>query len=295
MNCPLPLSIVKTMPTGQENITTANTTAEAIQQLQESHEAHIAKLKSLHAFEVVGLESSLKASQERYKEQEAVLEGLKDQVSVLRQSFEMIQERLKKVLLEQDDLIDLLHSIKVEEKSSLKESKSFPTHGKTMLELEELERAFGINSQNKTEASEKETKLSKYHHHCLKYLRKLQSSDPLQLSHLLELPFSTDKPFALSDSMLSGILSYTAADDSDFSSSVEARITRLLVWELMQSRREAYALVRAMIEGGLAPIEEFIEKAGGESSCIRIALRSSLETNQSASIFSLSSLLAKLM
>lgn len=281
------------MPTGQENL--PSSTTETIQQLQDSHEAHIAKLKSLHAFQVAGLESSLKASQERCKQQEAEVEGLKEQVSVLRQSFEMVQERLKRVLLEQDQLIDMLHSIKIDQSNKdTDKKKTSQSHKKTLLELEELERAFGINSAKKAESSAEEN-LSKYHHHCLKYLRKLQSSDPLQLSHLLELPFSTEKPFALSDSVLSGILTYTAADDSDFASTVESRITRLLVWELVQSKREAYALVKAIIEGGLVPIEEFTEKAGNESSCIRIALRSSLEANQSASVFSLSSLLSKLM
>lgn len=127
-------------------------------------------------------------------------------------------------------------------------------------------------------------------------MRKLQSADPIQLCRLLDIPFTAEKPFALADSLLHGIVSYAQAEDSDFCASQEGRVVRLLLFELVQSRREALALVKGMIEAGMVGIDKFTEKAGEESSCIRIALRGDSNNNNNASSSnSLLNLLSKLV
>lgn len=253
------------------------------QELQEIHTQHLAKLKSLHAFEVASLHSSLQAAQERGRQQDEEVEALREQVTVLRQSFEMVQERLKRVLLEQDQLVDMIKCLNIDSGNSPSGKQQQQQHldadyKRIRTELAELEQIYGLAGrggveEDQTTDSPVSAAVPKHLLHCLKYLRKLQSADPVQLCRLLDLPFTAEKPFALADSLLHGILSYARAPDSDFSSGTEGRIARLLVYELIQSKRECYALVQRMIEEGVVGIDDFTQKASDESSCVRIALK----------------------
>ncbi len=279
------------------------------EELEEIHSTHIIKLKSLHASEIVSLQSLLKSAQERCREQEEEVEGLKEQVSVLRQSFEMVQERLKRVLLEQDQLVDLIQGLSLVEKTSALTPENNVNKGdqkRIRSELLELEKIYGIveaqikidqidqiddenNLKVKDSCATTNSSVPKYLLHCVKYLRKLQSADPVQLCRLLDLPFTAEKPFALSDSLLSGMATYARAPDSDFACDEEARIVRLLVCELIESKRESFALVKRMIEDGCVGIDEFTEKGKDESSCIRVALKGNQKSanNKAPSIMNL--------
>jgi hypothetical protein len=175
---------------------------------------------------------------------------------------------LKRVLLEQDELIEMIRGLNVPEKPEVCLNKG--DQRRIRCELEELERIYGLGPA----VGSSDAPIPKYLLHCVKYLRKLQSADPVQLCRLLELPFTAEKPFALADSLLSGMVAYARAEDSEFAAAGdEGRVVRLLVCELIQSKREAFALVQGMIEAGVVGIDEFTEKASEESSCIRVALK----------------------
>lgn len=192
-------------------------TQNIIDELQSTHALHLKKLTELHETELANLRTQLQNSRQqvaelqRHKTELAEsVAGMQREVGELRGAFELVQGRLSRILVDQDDLVRLIQLNNKEqdkEKEGDKESRtvssSNPSNSSnspiTSRDLKEIELHLKAQVTNdKDEAVQAALQ-------ALKYFKKLEASDPIHLSRLLEIPFSLDRSFALSSSLLSCI------------------------------------------------------------------------------------------
>ncbi len=218
-------------------------TQQIVDELQRAHDEHIKKLTELHESTLSALHTQLQFSrQEAVKLRQAnselgdQVEGMRTEVDELRESFEMVQGRLKRVLVDQDDLVKLL---KLVNENSAESQGNAATHTSPALKSRHLKDVESfLKSQDATDPTIVSALLS------LKYLKKLESSDPLHLSRLLEIPFSPDRSFALSSSLLASVAGHISTDPVSVSLFDKQPVYPLLLNEIVRLRQEINELCR---------------------------------------------------
>ena len=222
-----------------------------IDELQESHEAHVKKLKELHENDLAHLQSKLKKCRQECERMEqenselrAMVEGTGTEIEMLRQSFDLVQGRLKRVLVDQDDLVRLLQLAGNLDDTTKSRNYSYTIKARELKEIEAQLKARDDGDHNLSVKSALQA---------IKYFKKLESSDPVHLCRLLEIPFCPDRSFSLSTSLLSSIAVHMA-DDVSASAYFDANpMYPVLLNEIVRLRQEINELSRCLV--GCTPVK----------------------------------------
>lgn len=217
---------------------------QAISELQLVHEYHIQKLKDLHESELAELQTALSRSRQQCEQLtqektriEGEVEGMRTEVEMLRQSFDLVQGRLKRVLVDQDDLVKLLQL--VDAKTTDKEPRiELPALNQTknITELELVLKSQVVQDESTAAALQ-----------AIKYYKKLEASDPAHLCRLLEISFDPARSFALSTSLLQSIAVHMTEDPVATKALARFPLYRLLLREIVRLRQEENEICRVFL------------------------------------------------
>lgn len=212
-------------------------TIDIINELEQTHNDHIKKLESLHEQEIGSLRKDLEETRKKLKgaeedkfKQDEEIEGMRVEIQMIRQSFNLVQERLKKVLIHQDDLINVIQLLGVENTA----------------EENTAEENNNLNTKKNTKSIQKVEDQSNLEMETLKYFKKIESSDPLNLSKLLDIPFCPDRSINLSNSLISAIsihLNRTETEQND-NNNTQFSINRTLLNEILKIKQDLNDLCR---------------------------------------------------
>ena len=200
---------------------------EIIDKLQRTHEEHIKRLKDLHETETAHLNAqinSLKQESAALRSENEKLTGLVEEMSSevegMRNDFELIQGRLGKIIVAEDDLVRLVEL--------------------TVNTTEKAEKQSVEESQSRT-ASDTLAIIGKY-------LKKLEGSDPLHLCRLLEIPFNPpDRAFSLSSSLLKSIDAHITEDPTTVRIFRDEPVAPLLLKEIIKLRMKVNDVSRCFM------------------------------------------------
>jgi rubrerythrin len=239
-----------------------------ISELELVHNKHILELKKLHNSRESSLESEVASWREKCQilsEEKQNLDGLVDgmrvEVEMLRQSFDLVQGRLKKVLVNQDDLVRLVQLFDIQQQQLSPQpqqqqqqqqqlspqqnrtnysSKSRTSTTTSVLGLDELEEQLKVSQNESKDSSSTAAMLQS-----IKYLRKIEASDPVHLCRLLDISFCPDRSFSLSNSLLSSISLHMSMEDSlAIKSFKEFPIYSILLNEIVRLHQDINSLCR---------------------------------------------------
>ena len=245
-----------------------------IENLQSVHSHHIKKLTELHEIELTTLRrktlqlqiesTTLEAEK---TELEGTVEGMRVEVEMLRQSFDLVQGRLKRVLVDQDDLVRLIQLMEQNYKNSTDNSldsasKNITANGtKNITDTNKATKIHHTNKQNHPSSSsttfiskiesflksqeQNESTISALQ--SVKYFRKLESSDPVHLCRLLDVSFCPDRSFSLSNSLLASISLHMAEDSVVVRSFEGFPVYPMLLNEIVRLRQEINDLCRSFL------------------------------------------------
>lgn len=215
-------------------------TQQIVDELQRAHDEHIKKLTELHESTLSSLHTQLQSSRQEAVELRHAnselgdqVDGMRAEVDELRESFEMVQGRLKRVLVDQDDLVKLLKLVNENGTESQGNAASPALKSRHLKDVESF-----LKSQDATDPTIASALLS------LKYLKKLESSDPLHLSRLLEIPFSPERSFALSSSLLASVAAHISTDPVSVGLFDKQPVYSMLLNEIVRLRQEINELCR---------------------------------------------------
>lgn len=181
-----------------------------IDDLQSAHQEHLRKLTALHESELarlaVTLESLRTDSSALRKENDelgGLVRELRGEVEGTRDDFDLIQARLGKIIVEEDDLVELVRQAAGGDAKRLDQKYRDPSTANTS------------NTSNTSNSANPESADMNMNQDRIitKYLKKIEGSDPLHLCRFLQIPFNPpDRPFALSYSLLTSIAAHLSDD-----------------------------------------------------------------------------------
>jgi hypothetical protein len=290
-----------------------------IDELKAAHEVHIQKLTQLHSDSQIDLQLQLLktrqqleiASKERdeYKNE---IEAMRTEVEMLRGSFDLVQERLRRVLVNQDDLVKMVKLIEKEfdnKNGEEKVTKKFINNNKNS-NSNTNNHINSINSNNITTINEIETNLKRKEQdsatiaalNAIKYFKKLEASDPIHLCRLLEIPFCPERSFSLSTSLLASISVHMTTDTNAMKWFNENPVYAVLLHEILNLKQESNELCKLFLATSnskknrkeiIATVSKFIdEKKENNRSVLKLLIEetklssSDEEVNSVQSIFS---------
>lgn len=245
-----------------------------IDDLKAAHESHIQKLTQLHSDSLKDLQLELQKSRQQLeivtKERDGLaeeVEGMRTEVEMLRGSFDLVQERLRRVLVDQDDLVKMVKLIEKEfdnkeVPSNSGNSASVSGNCKTssnnnsntlkhlnnnlnnnqMIPLKNIEAA--LKSREQQDLSTLAALAA------IKYFKKIEASDPINLCRLLEVPFCPDRSFSLSTSLLASISVHMATDANAMKAFNEHPVYSILLNEIVNLRQDSNELCKLFLSRG---------------------------------------------
>lgn len=216
---------------------------QTIENLEKVHEQHISKLNSLHKSEVeIFTEETKKlrkTTSELLKEKdhlEELVETMKLEIEMVRQSFDLVQERLKRVLVDQDDLVQL---IKLLDQSQIRmkysESKQLGNTNRNNSLKDDSWAILELETKMKEQESNQNNLAILL---AIKYFKKLEASDPVHLCRLLEISFCPDRSFSLANSLLKSISFHITQDPSTLKSFNQFPLYPILLNEIVKLKKE---------------------------------------------------------
>ena len=265
-----------------------NTDMDSIDELRATHDSHIQKLSQLHTEALTDLHDQLQKSRQELErvtkernELSGEIEGMKTEVEMLRGSFDLVQERLRRVLVDQDDLVKM---VKLIDLSTNKDNRDRRDNRELNAnrELKPADTINIINNQNQkqkqkhhniplkdieTDLKQKEQDSSTLAAlQAIKYFKKIEASDPIHLCRLLEIPFCPDRSFSLSTSLLASISVHMASDSCAMKAFTEHPLYALLLNEIVELKQESNELSKLFVSGNkkrqerIAGISKLIEE-----------------------------------
>ena len=201
---------------------------ELIDNLRTVHEEHVRKLKEIHEAELAHLTAKIAASRQETADLRSekewlrgLVEELRDEVEGMRNDFDLIHGRLGKIIVEEDELVKMVE---------------------LAVNAVEDDDECGTNLTNETDGTDVMRTV-------MKYLKKLQGSDPLHLCHLLEIPFNPpNRAFTLSSSLLTSISAHLSDDPATAATFKDNPVAVPLIRENIELRLEAYEMARCFLE-----------------------------------------------
>ena len=202
---------------------------EIIDKLQRIHEEHIKRLNALHETEIANLNTqihSLKQESAALRSENEKLTGLVEEMSSevegMRDDFELIQGRLGKIIVAEDDLVRLVElTVNTTEKEAAEKQSVEESTSRTATDI------LVITG---------------------KYLKKLEGSDPLHLCRLLEIPFNPpDRAFSLSSSLLKSIDAHITEDPTTARIFRNDPVAPLLLKEIIKLRLKVNEVSRCFM------------------------------------------------
>lgn len=258
---------------------------DSIDELKAAHDSHIQKLSQIHAEALTDLHHQLQKSRKELervtKERDELsgeIEGMKTEVEMLRGSFDLVQERLRRVLVDQDDLVKMVKLIDLSASRednrefsanrglsasvSTKPCAGFNTDNPTASTITNKNNSV-INSRGQKEkylnnpVKDIETNLKRKEQdsstlaalQAIKYFKKLEASDPIHLCRLLEIPFCPDRSFSLSTSLLASITVHMASDSCAMKAFAEHPLYNILLNEIVELKQESNELCKLFVSG----------------------------------------------
>lgn len=217
--------------------------ADAIDELKAAHDSHIKKLTELHDAALLDLTQKLQRSRlesetlsKQKDELEGEVEGMRTEVEMLRQSFDLVQERLRRVLVDQDDLVKMLKLVEqVTNPKPIQQSSNPMTRNSSLKDIE-------ISLKQREQDSSTIAALQ-----AIKYFKKLEASDPVHLSRLLEISFCPDRSFSLSTSLLTSISVHMASDPSTAKAFQEHPVYAALLDEIIKLKQESNEMCKLLL------------------------------------------------
>lgn len=249
---------------------------DSITELESTHQKHLAALVATHRQETEELQrkhATLLAETATLHQQvthyEETIEGMRVEVQMVRQSFDLVQTRLRRVLIDQDDLVRIIQLLDREivaqrmnggkcDKGDANDT-SDTSDAKTPSVTAPNDSLSGSAAQTEQLLHELETRGSEPVRRAIKYFRKLQAADPMHLARLLDISFAPDRSFVLSNSLLASILVHMNGggrdDKSKLRGSVESMrgdaetdMFRVLLEEIVRLRRDINDLALVHVE-----------------------------------------------
>lgn len=232
---------------------------EMIDELRRVHEQHIQKLKELHSAELEELTQALQKSRQSSEkltvekaELEDEIEGMRTEVEMLRQSFDLVQERLRRVLVSQDDLVKLVKLIDQQQNGQHDRNER---ENKSQTSLNGHDSQYKQNATITSTLNDIETKLKGQQDssamaalQAIKYFKKLDASDPVHLCRLLEIPFCPERSFSLSTSLLSSISVHMTSDPMATKSFKDYPVYSVLLDEIIKLKRDSNDLCKIFLK-----------------------------------------------
>ena len=222
-----------------------------IDELQTVHEEHVRKLTKLHEIELARLNSTIEslrqesaALRSENEELSEVVRELNGEVEGIRGDFDLIQGRLGKIIVEEDDLIELINKVKLF----------------TIDEVDVTDEVVLLNQKSQNDA----VMLT-----AMKYLKKLEGSDPFQLCRLLEIPFNPpDRPFALSNSLLSSISVHLSEDPATSKIFNKTKVAPFLLEEIIKLKLTINEIAKCFLKNSRKSSKLVGDEAGGKKDLV---------------------------
>lgn len=224
-----------------------------IDDLQTSHHNHIKELTKLHEIELTGLKKII----ESLRNESAVLRSeneelkvtmgeLRGEVEGMRDDFDLIQSRLGKIILEEDDLVSLLRERDDAECKTCR----FTCKCSDTLIISDVA-------------------------NIKKYLKKLEGSDPLHLCRFLQIPFNPpSRALALSSALLNSISAHLS-DDPTTNLDPQAR---WLLKETIKIRLEVNGIAESFVKNSRKSNKLINGDISGERSLVKWLIEEHGET-----------------
>jgi cell division protein FtsB len=291
-----------------------------IDELKAAHEVHIQKLTQLHSNSSTDLHHQLLKTRQQLEivskerdEYKNEIEAMRTEVEMLRGSFDLVQERLRRVLVDQDDLVKMVKLIEKEfdnKNGEEKVTKKFNNNNNN--KNNNSNSNSNSNSNNITTINEIETNLKRKEQDsatitaltAIKYFKKLEASDPIHLCRLLEIPFYPERSFSLSTSLLASISVHMTTDTNAMKWFNEHPVYAVLLNEILNLKQDTNELCKLFLATSnskmnrkeiIAAVSKFIdekEKKENNKSILKLLIEetklgsSDEEVNRVQSIFS---------
>ena len=288
-----------------------------IDDLHTAHTTHIQSLTALHESTLQSLHHShqktllhLDQVTNEKTALETELEGMRREVEVLRGSFDLVQERLRRVLVEQDDLVGMVRLIEMDrvgkatgqaeqtqqpqqsqqsQQSSTQQTskqqsqqacKQAGHHEQIAQKLKDFEAKANLKNSEQDQDSSTTAALQ-----AIKYFKKLEASDPVHLCRLLEISFCPDRSFSLSTSLLSSISIHMASDPQNTAAFTDHPVYVILLDEIVRLKQESNELCKMVLAGSkkrkdlVAGIAKLIGEANEGTSIMKWLIDAQNEVN----------------
>ena len=223
---------------------------QTIENLEKVHEQHILKLNSLHKSELEIFteenkklrKTTLELSMEKDRLEELV-ETMKLEIEMVRQSFDLVQERLKRVLVDQDDLVQLIKLLDQSQIKCSEDKQSGNTNRNSSLNDDSCA-IFELETKLKEQESNQANLAILL---AIKYFKKLEASDPVHLCRLLEISFCPGRSFSLANSLLTSISVHISQDPSTLESFNKFPLYPILLNEIVKLKKEINELTGSFL------------------------------------------------
>lgn len=223
------------------------TLKQTIEDLQVIHEQHISKLNSLHKSELEIFSDENKKLRKKTTELttekdklEEIVGTMKLEIEMVRQSFDLVQERLKRVLVDQDDLVRLVKLLDQSQIRSKYSDSSRPgnNNGHVHVQKNRTHSPCAIKELETNLKEEAPSQANVAVLQAIKYFKKLEASDPVHLCRLLDISFCPDRSFSLANSLLTSISVHLSEDNSALKSFNQFPLYPILLNEIVKLKKE---------------------------------------------------------